>query len=504
MGTDLMPPGVSNPDGHFEDLPLVNLHDRILALNNTDWRYHDDSTFDPFIRMDLLSRYVSHREETSDKLCGVKDPRVCLFLPAWHKLLNKQGRYLVVLRHWSGSTQSLLHRHSRNLALGDGNNTLDLSFWHSPEQAARMWLASHRRILALLEESPEQCLVVSHRSLLEGLPLINKVNNFFDLKLDTTTPSPIRNNLSQDNVDSKLKSLLSDSLQAELEAIWNALTLHINHRTTDESPHWVATIDNKKSEITQKPIDFVGALQIDGTNNPRAVSGSLQDQLTSLVHDPQLPLRSDELIKDIQKEDRFSGISWEKLARAQLSRGNASGAKHSLMQMIISGRFPPFVYMLLGDCYNAELDYAGAEHCYQQAIRLNKNNPAFHIRLATIWLIQGRTKKAIEHLQQTLSNHPNHSGLALALSNCLDLQGNTSKAINLLQSITEPPEALSNRFIALTMKTNHSQGKALHKTKVDFKIKNPTLQNEIAYLIAHIKNPAAREDLAQRITRHWE
>lgn len=504
MGTDLMPPAISNPDGHFEDMPLVNLHDRILALNETDWRYHDESNFDPLMRTDLLSRYMKHRQDTSDGLWGVKDPRICLFLPAWQQLLNKQGRYLVILRHWSGSIQSLWHRHSRNLALGEGNNRLDLSFWQSPEQAAHMWLASHRRILSLLEESPNQCLVASHRSLLEGLPLIKEVNSFFNLELDTATPSPIRRGLSHDSANVSLQHMLPDSLLIELETLWSNLIQHIKHKTEDESPNWIDETDAKSSKTTHTLLRRVKSKQVENSIKPGPLSGDFQEQLTALASDPKLPLNADEVQREIQKEARFSGLAWEKLARAQLSRGDAKGAKNSLIQMMISGRCPPFVYMLLGDCYKAELDYAGAEHCYQHAINLNSNNPIFHMRLSALWLIQGRYKKATNLLQQARSNHPKHSGIVIALSNCLDQQGYTKEAIELLQSITEQPEALTNRLIALTMKVNHPLGKSLLKAKVDLKIKQPDLNNSIENSLTNLKNLAAREDLAQRIAAHWE
>lgn len=82
MGQYLMPPAVSNPDGHYEDMPLVDLHDRLLRLNGTDWRFHDEGELDPGLRLDLLKRYVRRRTVTTKGAWGAKDPRACLFLPA--------------------------------------------------------------------------------------------------------------------------------------------------------------------------------------------------------------------------------------------------------------------------------------------------------------------------------------------------------------------------------------------------------------------------------------
>jgi hypothetical protein len=44
---------------------------------------------------------------------GVKDPRACLFLDDWLEVLQEDGRYLLIVRHWCSCIESLLHRHSR-------------------------------------------------------------------------------------------------------------------------------------------------------------------------------------------------------------------------------------------------------------------------------------------------------------------------------------------------------------------------------------------------------
>ncbi len=39
LGDNLAPPQPSNPDGHFEDFEIVQLHDTFLYTNQTDWKY---------------------------------------------------------------------------------------------------------------------------------------------------------------------------------------------------------------------------------------------------------------------------------------------------------------------------------------------------------------------------------------------------------------------------------------------------------------------------------
>jgi hypothetical protein len=239
MGHYLMPPAVSNPEGHHEDMLLVDLHDRLLRMNGTDWRFHDSAPFDPAIRQDLLQRYVEHRTATTAGPWGMKDPRTCLFLPAWRQVLGTQGRYLVLLRHWSGSVQSLYRRHSQALAVGSGNTMLHASFWQQPEQAARMWLACQRRVLALLEHAREQCLVVTQQALLAGLPVIDSINTRFGLALNPQTPSPIRHSLAHDRMEESIRERLSPALLDQLEALWQRLLQAADHRAGNESPCWV-------------------------------------------------------------------------------------------------------------------------------------------------------------------------------------------------------------------------------------------------------------------------
>ena len=97
MGQCLMPPAVSNPEGHYEDMAGVDLHDRLLQMNGTQWRFHDEVPFEAACRLDLLARYVQRRDVIVGGPWGAKDPRACLFADAWCRVLGERGRYLVLL-----------------------------------------------------------------------------------------------------------------------------------------------------------------------------------------------------------------------------------------------------------------------------------------------------------------------------------------------------------------------------------------------------------------------
>src|SRR3546814_9959440 len=92
---------------------MVALNDALLHKEGTDWRFHDEVPLplDGNVSS-ALQRYIACRDATHVETgWGVKDPRISLFLPVWAQQLGGRGHYLLVIRHWAASIQSLLNRH---------------------------------------------------------------------------------------------------------------------------------------------------------------------------------------------------------------------------------------------------------------------------------------------------------------------------------------------------------------------------------------------------------
>lgn len=509
MGHYLMPPAVSNPEGHYEDMPLVDLHDRLLRLNGVDWRFHDESELDPALRLDLLERYVQRRSATANGPWGAKDPRACLFVPAWRKVLGEQGRYLVLLRHWSGSVQSLYRRHGQALAVGEGSTELNASFWAQPEQAARMWLAYHRRLLPLLEERREQCLVVTQQALLGGLPVIERINQRFGLALDAETPSPIRHSLSHDHIEEGIRQRLPAALVEELETMWQRLLANADHHGDKEAPQWVKAHD-AAPEATQALLELAEAQPAapEEPATPAQPTGRLQQQLQVLAENTALPLDVGHWQRRIEQEARFVPECWEFLARARLNRGDTPGAEQALARVLLCGKSQPYLFLLLGTCREAELDDEGAKHFYRQAIARNDANATFHVRLANLWLAQGRHGQAERHLRQALQRHPGKPPLIHALANCLDQQGRTQAAIALLRQATdeaaEPPPLLARQLDSLRLKLAPEGIDDRRHEHAHAAASRPEVQQAAITGLASVADPAARRDLARRIAATWQ
>lgn len=504
MGQYLYPAHFSNPDGHFESAPFVGLHDRLLARQGTDWRFHGELIFDPCERMDLMRRYIDLRSHQDETPWGAKDPRVCLFLPAWREVLGEGGRYLVVLRHWAGSVESLLRRHSQVLAFTEASpdGGVHASFWHEPELAARMWLAYYRSILEHIESCPEQVLIVTHQSILSGLPLIEVVNAHFGLHLDTEKISPLRSGLSHPQVDPALRRPLSEDLLKELEDMWQALVDKAHHRAQDENALWMqpTAADAQLSAWLQTLVEPCAVaeapvVQEHDDNDLDALFERIQKKMA-------LPLDSAHVLARVESEARFSASHWEKFGRALLLRGHVEVAEQAFVRLLLCGHIAPYVYMLLGQCREAEFDFVGAEHYYAQAIQRNPKNPAFHVCMANLRLVLGERAQGEALLRAAMQTLPDHPVLLQALAQNLDQQGRTTEAVELLMDKASTI-FLQRLLLTLRMKLDHATGQLLYAQHVQEIVARPETREALSALLCSVEDTELRYDLACRIIGHY-
>lgn len=119
LGANLMPPIPGDNDkGFYENDDIVPVHERLFATLGSSW--HDVSAplpdwwqrtaVAPF-RAELAA--VLRREFGAAPLWGVKDPRICRFLPLWLDLLDAAGtdaKLLLIWRHPFEVAESLRRR----------------------------------------------------------------------------------------------------------------------------------------------------------------------------------------------------------------------------------------------------------------------------------------------------------------------------------------------------------------------------------------------------------
>ena len=230
MGQRLMKPAFSNPDGHFEDIPVVRLHDQLLAQAGTDWRFHDEVGLPSAAAVaPLLESYVRQRDSLALGAWGFKDPRASLFLEEWASVLGDRGHFLLAIRHWAESLQSLLHRHSQSLAYlasgayGRDGTQVNLSMWSRPDLLPRMWLAYSRRVLQFALSNRPNVLMLPYAAVAAGLPLQEIVNREWHLGLELDSAGIVKQNLRHEHESVSVRSLVSPLLESEMDRVWDRL-----------------------------------------------------------------------------------------------------------------------------------------------------------------------------------------------------------------------------------------------------------------------------------------
>src|SRR3954464_5611815 len=126
LGSHLLPAGRGNRHGHFEDVELVQFHERFLARRGVsalapppDWEPRETPEEETAAR-EMVARRAAL------PLWGFKDPRSVLFLDFWRPLLPAP-LFLLVYRHPVEVALSLLRR------------GIDLEVQLDPWTAIRAW-----------------------------------------------------------------------------------------------------------------------------------------------------------------------------------------------------------------------------------------------------------------------------------------------------------------------------------------------------------------------------
>jgi hypothetical protein len=188
IGDDLLDANPHNPKGHFEDVEVIRLHDRLLAAGGRTWQVtegfiphiprHHWAAFEAFV----TSRNRDHR------LWGFKDPRVCHFLSLW-KHLVPDAKIVMVFRHPASCVHSLERRHAWNLLSGRGPTSRHWRFWMEPDHAARMWIAANKALIRAYRAYPEDVMPVFFEDLAGNLNIVRAINERWDLGLTEVPPS---------------------------------------------------------------------------------------------------------------------------------------------------------------------------------------------------------------------------------------------------------------------------------------------------------------------------
>lgn len=157
MGDTLLGSEPANPYGHFEDEVVIDLHDSLLTREGLTWKSTSPVADRSHARA-LIAEYAERRGAQSTGLWGVKDPRVCLFLPEWLAAAPR-AEVIFVARPPGPAIASLHRRHIRRFIDTAGIDDSDLAFRRDPDLGLKLWCHYHEQALPALSQHSHVTIV---------------------------------------------------------------------------------------------------------------------------------------------------------------------------------------------------------------------------------------------------------------------------------------------------------------------------------------------------------
>lgn len=199
IGNKLVGPDLGNVQGHFEDCEFLNLHQEFLKK-----RKLADVGFvnRPFPELSISETdQVENLVETRNKehyTWGWKDPRTCLFLDMYRKIIPS-ARYIIIVRGYNSTVSSLVRREHKmilkKLKSKDylsklkwrlfRKKKLERPFEYFSERFLRIWVYYYQQIFKHIDRlPPDSYRFVHYDQLLQNdSEVFNKMTNDWDFSL---------------------------------------------------------------------------------------------------------------------------------------------------------------------------------------------------------------------------------------------------------------------------------------------------------------------------------
>lgn len=531
MGHELMPGGISNPFGHFEDLPAVKMHDRWLAQAGTDWKYHGQC---PLVfhegQSNELLRYVHFRSALNAEW-GVKDPRICLYLEQWHNALQGRGRYLIVLRHWASCIDSLFRRHSEEIAFPRNANALanNIQFWQKPTLGARMWLFYCYRLLTFITKFSDKCIVVTQKQIFSNLNLALLVRDKFNFELKADTKSPVVPGVLEEKVNSSLNAMLPSSLRLEMGDLWEKLlSFSDGAQCVDESVNWTA------AHYQQVLVSDRSLASGNLGENLRVLNNDVDDQYSIAKLFSSFNCDSDlnelanafdtlpDLGNSLSKRNQIKGIlDWfysngfsdSECAHLSFSRWVQNQDELELANIcwrhcLNKNHTPAYVYHYLAQYEYSEGRFAEAKGYIELALQKNAANPHNWLLKSKLHAVSGENVEAKAACLRPIEGEVSQPIIYILVANQLDAIGAANEAIELIDDLVRENHGLSLLLLETKARLLLKQGEpdSQESIKLYRSSRLETIANRSLYLYEGCVQAGSKEaeiDFYNRVTGHW-
>ena len=529
MGTRLVLPHRSNPDGHFEDADLVSLHDAVLHEQGTSLNLMDDV---PLLETGALRQRVAHylgtRDAHSPAGWGVKDPRLCLFLPFWARALGERGRFLLVTRHWAASLQSMLKRHSRLLADHHSVSPAQmvalqkdhLVYWQSG-QLPRMWLAYAERMLQFVQQHhAAHCLVLPHAAVLGGAPLHQLLAERWGMELAAPSLPVVKPHLIHDAVDARLQNLVAPALRQRLDAVWAQLVAHTSAECSPwlasdwAAPNWKTSTDEPgcTQALALAQQRWRSAPKLGGWAHSRTALpepdtwGNTQALLSNLQDAAFEPAALPAAVKWLAQNDADNGAAWRELGRKALALNALDLAEGALWRASSAGPAPAEVWALLAQVHLQRGEPARALHYWREATRRNPKSGPFAAGLVRALAACGQLNEAHQALD-AMADMPPDWPVVLAWCTLMQEMGRTPEALSRLEALAhtlpERAEQWTQLRARLLMALDTDEALRLQDAAIQRNLQQADLGLLLATWLEPLNGQAEAMDLLNRLLAHW-
>ena len=500
----------ANPEGHYEDLPLVQVHDDILAANGTSWQEANQYSLNvPSFLENKLRTYISQRIENKDTLLGAKDPRALLFIDAWLAIKQIELKSIFVFRDWRYSVSSILKRHSRELlqtssAMATRPN--DIIFWQYPELAAKMWITSAKAMLNWLEHAPKNTLIFPLSS------FINQEPRLFTQAIDKGIPSAllmsgstVRKELLHSKIPSSINEMLPQELQNHCDKILNQLYEASGFKNTEQVSYHNVPTELIYDHFTQATHNHSSSNFIPPVVTPINLSRFTISEVIQLLENNKEYCKQKVDWDALFKRKDITANNYDKLFYYAQLGGHTAHAEIAIRRALTL-QPASWRWMHLGDLLFKQGLIDDAEQCYKQAQKRTPENATFVARLAEIEIARNNLSNAESLIQEAKQLDPSKPAITTAENKLLLQksklkQASSGASTNSDNNIMPVISDYSN--IVAEMTENQDSGKKLdeYMVKAAFTLRDnkawlqdgvsclslPSKNNLLDYLTLHAK-----------------
>ncbi|MBN2340505.1 MAG: hypothetical protein JXX29_15800 [Deltaproteobacteria bacterium] len=518
LGENLIAPDISNMKGYFEDWNAVRLHDSQLKRSFTSWRFHDEC----MLKCDLsaFAHYADMRFDAASQF-GMKDPRASLFLPQWNHVLQDEGGYVFIVRHWSSCVESLLNRHSRQMVhqFSDHPEKEDsIVFWQRPTLAAEMWLSYNERILQHVRRYRSQSVLLTQRALFHNAPILDAMNSKFSLQLDSSVSKPFDSSLIRDVAYEEQQGLYSEFFFQRLESLWRALVSLADFRHGDEEPQWEpfpvrvphkiadmvkSAVESSESHETQQaPALPMPPYDCSLSTDSKAAVAQIQRLRATDLDD----LAQQQLLEQVENTHPVNTAVQLAMARYLIRVEKYQEAMTCIKRVATPENFRSNVNLLLGNCYAGLQDVTTAKMYFDRAVEDNPDNSMTFSRRAVFHSALGNfdaaQKDFIAAKNITLRQPSQLKWYADFL--CETQQWKEAKAVAAERANIHPGFYTYSYLAGIEMREDYNQAKARLLYHLYQLHRHQNVGVWCARIVRTLGMAEAADDFMRRFEMHWQ